>query len=370
MAGLSLGLLYVLKYSGVFVALGGLAYIGIQCVTGRRWGRACLCAFAFLVPIIGVNFINQLHAHTMNLITASRSFGLRPEILLFAIANPALAVASGEAALRYVLLRPTTGLLPGGSELWLGLAGLPGGVTLLILLSRRTPFGAHAILACCVFSVSIICVMAVWTLSNAVSFEARHIAGGSLAVLPYVIEIAYGLRASRRGRVFLAVCGIFYIILPSLYGVAATVGKTIRHSRHHPGPSDIYDPFLSPDSARSRSILTQDFDPSSDVWYLMHPIAALDLPGRMLIRRADDISIENLRRESYQTRKPVRVRVVLPATPEMDEKSVAIRESFSQAAKWTSCPSDSSVHCWVSWIATSRPIDTKREALAPFIIVK
>lgn len=237
---------------------------------------------------------------------------------------------------------------------------------LLILLWYRRPLHAHALLACCVFLASIGCVMAVWTVSKGVSYEARHVAGGSLAILPYVIEVAYSVRSSRSLRVVLAACGLCYILLPTLYGVAAVVGKTIRHSRHRPGPSDIYDPFLTPES---RAILTQDFNRNSDVWYVMHPVPALELPGRMLIRRADDISIENLRRESYHTRLPVRLRLILPATPEMDEKSVAIRDSFSHAVKWTSCPTDSSTHCWMSWIATSTPADSKPKTPAPFIVL-
>lgn len=361
--GLSLGLLYVLKYSGVFVSIGVLTYIVLravrpQCGPGGdglcfKWfQRAGVCAVACLLPIVFLSLVNQLHAGHMNLVAASASFRLRWAAWLFAVSSPALAAASAEAPLRHVLAQLS---LPGGVELWLALAGFPGGAVLLFLILRRGASHRHALMSCCVLGASLTCAVVVWTISDGVSYESRHIAGASIAVLPYALERAWGLRtSSRRLQMLLAVCGICYIVLPWSYGVVSVVAKAARQARQNSGPSRVYNPLLARnDVTYARSMLVEGFDPRSDLWYVTHPVAGLDLPGRMLIRRADSTPIEKLREETFRTSRPVRVRLVLPAGLENDGKADVIRRSFPGAVEWASCPTDGATRCWVAWVGTS-----------------
>src|SRR5712691_8682902 len=101
----------------------------------------------------------------------------------------------------------------------------------------------------------------------------------------------------------------------------------------------MYNPSLAgKDVNYARSLLLQEFDLRSDVWYLTDPISALDLPGRMLIRHADFIDPEKLRQDTFRSSHPVRVRVVLPASFEKSGKADIIRRSFVGTGKWQSCP--------------------------------
>jgi hypothetical protein len=363
--GASLGLLYVLKYSGLLVSIGAMTYILLQAIRSpwrggslfcpRRLHLAGLCALACVLPIIALNLLNLGYAQHMNLVSASRSLNPRWPTLLFGLANPVLAAASADAPLRYLLSHPTAGLSPAVSEMWLGLVGLPGAAMLWFLLSRRPPHHAHARMACCLLAASVVGAMVIWTISDRVTYESRHIAGASIAALPYVLEAGWTLRPSSRIlRMSLAVCSVAYIALPLLYGVGAVIGKTARQMRQHPGPSRIYNPLLARhDVAYARSLLVEGFDPTSDLWYVTHPVPALDLPGRTLIRRPDSIPIEELRQETFHTMRPLRVRLVLPASLEADGRAEVIRQSFPRAVEWIPCPTDGATRCWTSWIRTS-----------------
>jgi hypothetical protein len=360
--GLSLGLLYVLKYSGILVAIGALTYLALQAARQRRprtppsprtLQLAGVCAFSCLLPILALNLLNFALASHMNLVTASRSLNVQWSTLLFGIANPALAAASAEAPLRHLLLHPTVGLVPGAAETWLAVVGLPGGALLLLVLLRRPPSSPHAQLASCLLVMSVAGVMVLWTITDSITYESRHVAGASIAVLPYVLQEAWALRfSSRTLRAFLVLCGCAYVILPLLYGVSAVIGKTARGLRHHTGPSRVYNPLLArQDVAHARSLLVAGFDPTSDLWYVTHPVPALDLPGRALIR--PDALLTKPHPETFTTSRPVRVRLILPVSMETNGKAAVIRRSFPTAVGWTSCPTDGTTHCSTSWIAPS-----------------
>ena len=75
--------------------------------------------------------------------------------------------------------------------------------------------------------------------------------------------------------------------------------------------------------------------PASDIWYLVDPLTALDLPGRIIVRHADFIDLALLRRDLFLTTRLVRVHVVLPPRFEDNGKGKAIRASFPQATAWS-----------------------------------
>jgi hypothetical protein len=358
--GLSLGALYVLKYTGLFIAIGAMTFILIESAISLRrkrlplkaLGPAVLCGIASLVPVIALTSVNIMRANTMNLVTASPALHWHWDTLLFAVANPVLAAASASSPLQKVFV-DVVGFSLRSSELLTALVALPGAAALWLLICHRLPSRPNGRLACCLLVMSVGSVVAIWTISSGASFEARHVAGASIAIVPYLIEQAVALR-SWRTRTILAVCGICYLLFPSLYGISGFAGKTLRHSRYQPGPSGLYNPFLSKtDAGRSRSLLLRDFNASTDVWYVINPIASLDLPGRILTRRAMDLSIDQLRQEVFYSRQAVRVRLVLPDDFEGNGKAAVIRRAFPGAAEWVEVPAEAPLRCWVSWIQAS-----------------
>jgi len=238
---------------------------------------------------------------------------------------------------------------------------LPGAAALWLLMCSRLPSRPAGRLAWCLLVTSVASVTAIWMISTGASYESRHVAGASIAIVPYLIQRVVAIR-SRRTRTVLAACAICYLLVPSLYGVSGFFGKVSRHSGYRPGPSGVYNPFLSKaDATKSRSLLLADFSVSTDLWYVINPIAALDLPGRVLVRRAMDLSTDELRQEVFYSKKPVRVRLVLPNDFEQNGKATVIRRSFPRAAEWIEIPAEAPLRCWVSWIQPS----TAEELHAP-----
>src|SRR5205814_8767877 len=95
-------------------------------------------------------------------------------------------------------------------------------------------------------------------------------------------------------------------------------------------------------------LLLEGFNPRTDLWYLTDPITALDLPGRALIRHADFIDSSQLRKETFRTSRPLRVRLVLPKSFEENGKGEIIRSSFVAAGEWQACRTDGVTRCWTS----------------------
>src|SRR5262249_18047680 len=145
-------------------------------------GPLVLCGVAFVIPVAGLNLINLMHANTMNLVTASRSLHWHPATLLFAVANPVLAATSGSAPMQKVL-GDVLDLPVLSSELLTALVALPGAVAMWLLLFHRLPSSSNGCLAFCTLLVSVASVAAVWTVSSGASYEARHLATASFAVL-------------------------------------------------------------------------------------------------------------------------------------------------------------------------------------------
>ena len=364
--GAMLGFLYVLKYSAAFVALGALVFLiqatikrtsgeTVSTVERRRmWLRTCVCVCAAAVPVLGLSLINRLASGTTNVVTALAKIHFSPSMLLFAVANPALIAASADAPLRYILLHPTRGLFRGASELPLAFAGLAGGIVLMYLLWSGRPKKPSSTLARILFAVSVLCMLAVWTLTGGgVSHEARHLAGAGLAALPCALEAgcAIAKRSARAMRWTLAAVGVCYVLLPLAYGATAAIGKFARQSTPKPGLTRLYNPLLAREDVSSAMALLHDGSVSAtDVWYITDPVSAMEFSGRVVIRHADFMDAGELRREVFRTSKPLRVRLVLPASFEKNGKAEIIRSSFADADAWSACPTDGITRCWTSSI--------------------
>jgi len=360
--GLAAGSLYVVKYSATFVTAGVLVWFAWRVANkpaakeGRRpcWQLAAAVVGA-AVPIVLLSRLNQQYGGSPNLLSASFGIGWRWENLVHAVALPALAAADLDSLSMYVLMHPTHGIT--ANSFYLSLVGLPGGVLLVVLAARSRVISAPAALARIVLGVSICAMLLVWALSSVVSVEARHLASAGMAALP--LAIAEGHRWWRTAaaplRTLLAVTACAFIIVPLSYGVVSVLAKTFRYpAGYRAGASGIYNPLLSKhDAASAVEELTQDFTPATDVWYLIEPLTALDLPGRALIRHADFIELAILQRERFFTSGRLHVHVLLPPRFEQNGKGPAIRASFPQATAWARREIADAEY--VSWTALLEP---------------
>ncbi len=359
--GVVLGATYLFKYSLLFVAMGGVVYLGIKFVRwGRpqwhgepvreavahryRLGRSMLRAadvrglFAvgvlFLVPIVGLSWLNAELGAGMN--SAAQTIGVHWsfEHVVHLLASPGLAAADADAPLRYLLLHPEHGIV--SDTRWLAAAGLPAGVMLLWLVFRPRSSGGPGLLAQTVLVVSMGGMLAVWMFSGAASYEARHVAGASIAALP--LALREGQRVwrvcGRWGQKVLGTIVLAYVAVPLLYGMVTVPAKVARTpGAYRVGPSRIYNPLLAAlDVERVRDAVLRSFDPTTDVWYLTEPMSALDLPGRAIIRHADFVSPAVLARDEFYTSRTLKVHALLPA--HFDAKAEIIRGSFPQARSW------------------------------------
>jgi hypothetical protein len=366
-AGLSLGLLYALKYTGAFLVVGAMMFIFaelILLVRRRAWSVAVIvsilaCAIACCAPILVISVTNSLRSGSMNLVTASRSLHLEWETLLYTLANPVLAAAGADHLLAR-LCSDVLALTPRIGELVVAAAALPGAAGLWFLLGRRWPVDPAARLSCCILLASAACLAAIWTISWGASYEARHIAGAAMAFLPYAVEQA-SLLEHRLLKRLMRLLGAIYIALPLLYGATVFAVKLVRFTRYHPGPSGLYNQYFSGrDAARARELLLQGFDPTTDIWYVTHPLVAVDLPGRVLIRRIADMTVDELRKEVFHSRSRLRVRLVVPEDLATNGKASVVRKSFPHAEEWSLHPADPANPCWVSWIQLSSESELAR----------
>ena len=104
---------------------------------------------------------------------------------------------------------------------------------------------------------------------------------------------------------------------------------------YRPAPSGVYNPLLAQsDAASVVDQLRRIYVPATDLWYLVEPVSALDVPGRTILRHADFTPIEDLR-EHFLTSRRIRVHALLPPRFEQNGKAEAIRGSFPQATGWT-----------------------------------
>jgi hypothetical protein len=240
--------------------------------------------------------------------------------------------------LEFVLMHPVHGVTQ--NPLWIAVIGLPGGLLLCALLARRRVAIPASDLARFVFGASVASILVAWTVSSAVSVEARHLAPAGFAALPLALDEGrlWRREAGASGatvRLSLALALAVFVIGPFAYGVVSVFAKAWRYpSDYRPGPSGYNAVLAEHDAAGVAGRLQDTFVPETDIWYLAEPMTSLDLRGRAIVRHADFMPIADLRRDRFITSRPLRVHVLLPPRFEANGKGLAIRESFPQAASW------------------------------------
>lgn len=344
--GVLLGSAYWLKGSMAFVAVGALVAIAVtewrRDADLSRWLAVCAAAAAGVaLPFFALTIVNTLAgSSSTNQVTQAfqwNAFGWRTVLDLVAL--PALQLADAGALWQYLLMHPAHPLVR--DSVWLSLLGLPGGLVLFWLLCRPVvESGAAGVVARSVLFASLSLLAGIWSIS-VVSHEWRHLASGAFAVLP-LLSADVRERAARSGpalRVALAGAAVFYVCVPLAYGVVSVVQKARRFpAQYQVGPARIYNPALSEvDVAAARASVLAQGNPG-DVWYLLDPISALDLPVRAVITGADFRDLPDLRGDRFLTKRPVSVHALLPTRFEANGKGSVIRRSFPQAGRWTATP--------------------------------
>jgi len=342
LVGLAAGALYVVKYSATFVTAGVLAWMAWrgarrQGPLVRRFAPVAIAAVASAIPVIALSAWNRSHGGAANLMFATFGIHWSWSYLAHAIAAPALTAADLTSLLSYVLMHPVHGVTQNPS--WLTAIGLPGGVLLAWFALRPRVDGPPADLARAVLGVSLVAMLVVWTLSTVVSIEPRHLASAGFAMLPLaIVEGRARWSASPRWtRALIAGAGVCFVAAPFAYGVVSVAAKAARYpAAYRTGPSRIYNPLLAQqDAASVAAALNLDSPRGDDVWYLVEPLTNLDLAGRAIVRNADFIPVDALRRDRFRTSRRMRVRALLPPRFEVNGKAAAIRASFPQAARWS-----------------------------------
>ena len=361
--GLAAGALYIVKYSAVFVTAGVIVWFAWRAWRPpfstsrlvRSMGQLIAVTTGAAVPIVALSALNQQHGGSANIVLANLEHGWRWDYVVHALALPALTAADLNALLMFVFMHPVHGITQ--NLFWLSLAGLPGGVLLVVLAARARERSAAPELARAVFGMSIAAILLAWTISSAVSMESRHLASAGFAMLPLALVEgrAWWRDASAPVRTLLGAMACAFVLAPFAYGIVSVFAKTWRYpDGYRPASSGIYNPLLSQhDAASAARALGRDFDPSTDVWYLVDPLTALDLPGRMIVRHADFLELAQLRSDRFLTSRRMRVHVVMPPRFEDNGKGEAIRASFPQAAAWTRTAFPDAEY--VSWTAMLEP---------------
>jgi hypothetical protein len=192
-------------------------------------------------------------------------------------------------------------------------------------------------MALTVFAIALGGMIVVWCATNAVSFEARHVATPSLAVLPMVVT-----RAGRRKRWWDIAMVWLCIVVPLAYGWAAVIEKsTIRRlsgfstASYVSGSSGLYSSNLAVQNVPMVHQFLASMTLPDDVWYFSDPVISLDISGRGIIEQADFMDIPALRRSRFVSRKPRRILALLPRYFEQNGKGAEIRTSFSQMESWS-----------------------------------
>jgi hypothetical protein len=341
LGGLALGSVYWLKYSALLISAGALLYISIWYIADvnraprRTWTWLAAILAGAILPVAALSALNFRFASEANLVTAGAAFRPQWRTLLAATGNPALAALDLDAMLSYVLLHPGSPLV--ADHGWVELIGVPGGLVTAWLVFRGWARSPAHLLGSTVFVSGLALLLLIWTFSTSVSFEARHVAMASLAVLP--LALSEGRRrfteAPLRVKLVLGALGCLYVVAPLAYGPVSAVAKVVRTSdRYAVGPAAVYNPLLADtDIASVRETLSQATEGREYVWYLTEPMSALDLPGRAVIRHADFMTPEALD-ERFATTRPIRVHALLPDRFEQNGKGRIIRESFPGAAAW------------------------------------
>jgi hypothetical protein len=204
------------------------------------------------------------------------------------------------------------------------------------------------------------CIFFVWSISSSADHSARHIATGAMATLPLALQCFFREWTKPARTFYRWLWALFagaFILVPLLYGVVSVFAKVRRTPADYAlDASRVYNPLLASNDLRAVvSRLSSDWNPKTDVWYLPEPISALNIPGRTIVRAADFMTTEELKRDSFLTSAPLRMRVLLPAKFENDGKGPIIRNSFPQAGVWQSRRIEGCNYVlWETWLKSEK----------------
>ena len=337
--GIGLGLLYILKYTGVFAALGCLA--ALWWVDRREWRRSCAgwiaLGIGFALPILALTALDRHWGAPANLVTQSFRWNFSISSLVYGVANPALMLADLNSVLSWLLQHPSHGLAH-GFELTAA-CGLGIALVLLALVgtSDLEPVEQFAAVLLVAASASLV---AVWTISWGGSHEPRHLATPSLAFAPAVLACA--TRALRRAaparwwrRLILGTLGVAWAC-PLLYGPVTVIGKTAGVARPSLTATGLRDPAVpAATQAAALDFLRAQAAPD-DVWVLGFGNTTFEIPGRHVLRyffNSDDPAEYSAIR--FSTRQPLRVRLLIARVLDGDGRGPRLRAQFRGADDWT-----------------------------------
>ena len=342
-AGIFAGCLYFLKYSAVFVTIGCCLFLFLRT---RGLARA-VAGIGASLPILAVTLLNRHMGAAGNLVLASVSFHFSWSAVMAAFGNPSLIVADLDAMLRRLLFFPSHRLL--NSELWLPGIGLTGSIWLVWLVMSRKSRSEPAALAAVVFCSGVVALLAIWMVSSGASFEARHLAGCTLPLLPFVVS-----EVNERRRLAHMLMLSIFVVAPLAYGPITLPVKVFHQKRVIPGPSGVYNATLAnSDVGLTLTFLRSMYSRNSDVWYIPDPVSSLDIPGRAVIRSAVFTDLPRLEAERFRNFKTMRALILLSPDLEKSGRADLIRHSFVNAEEWTVIPIPDSPYRL--WISTLRP---------------
>lgn len=353
--GLGAGALYCVKYSAVFVSAGVSAALLLRHWRDRRaWSRVLVPAFAGVaIPIAALSLVNRALGGAANFVTMSEGSLFSPQLLLYAVSNPALITGDAAAMLDFVLTNPAHGIWR--APFAVVAFGIPGGLTLAWLATKASTLAER--IAVVVLLVTVVLLTVTWVATPQRFYEARHMAPAGTAIVPAMIAIARRHWKSFRPImcVWLVAAGMFYIAVPwALYGPASVVAKVRRTAGYRATESGVYNPVLSAtDPRRALRGLEAACEPAGAVWYVPEPLTALDMRGPMIITHADFESIRELVDRRYEGAVPVCA--LLPPRFEQNGKGPLIRATFVDVASWRRVTvAESAYDLWLGLPAAQR----------------
>lgn len=356
MLGLLMGGIYILKYAAVFISVGAGAYLALRLRRNFSRRGLLLLAWAGLLcaaPVGILTVLNQNLGGEANLVTTSTGNYFRWETLLHVVANPAMIAGDAFSLWDYLFFNAPA--LSANSETYIGMIGLLPGL-LLIGLALLPSSGDADVLARVTFFTSLAIMIVIWSVSDSVSYEPRHLASAGLAVLPLALQQGCLLLKQKRRSVNALLVIVFFgfVVVPFGYGVVSVAGKVLRTPTSYvTGRSNLYNTLLAQTNIPAvRDDILESVDLENDVLYVTSPVNALDLPGRLIMIHADFTPIEQLRSQQFASTVPLRVHLLLPAPFETNGKGDVIRESFPGAGGWTERSiADSNLILWTADLA-------------------
>jgi hypothetical protein len=233
------------------------------------------------------------------------------------------------------------------------LIGLPGGLLMLWLLFRPSVKNEAVSLLRSVFGCAFAVFLVLLTVDPWVDYEARFICVIGILLIPAVVQSAVELwpGVAIWTRLLLLVGGLFYIAWPMAYGPAQVLGRVYLAAGYKTGPSHLYNPELSRMNAGAAiKALTADFSPDTDVWCLPEPVTGLDLPGRQIVGILDH---DWGRGDKYRASRPVRMRLLLPASDDENGQAQRIKGAIVGAQDLRERTVDSANY--VLWTVLCKP---------------